>query len=100
MKIYIAGKITGDKHYKRKFRKAEKILRRKGHSPMSPACLPDYPEFTWQDYMKICKAMQKTCDATLMLPDWKDSKGATEEYENAKKLQHALFFDVKNVISK
>lgn len=37
MRIYVAGKITGDKHYKRKFRKYEKKLVKMGHSVMSPA---------------------------------------------------------------
>lgn len=31
MKIYISGKITGDKHYKAKFREAEKKLTAAGH---------------------------------------------------------------------
>ena len=32
MKIYIAGKITGDKNYKEKFDTVEKLLASKGHS--------------------------------------------------------------------
>lgn len=100
MCIYIAGKITGDKHYKKKFRKAERILKRKGHSVMSPAVLNAYPEFTWNDYMYVTKAMQKRCKATVFLHDWKESKGALIEYENAKKLNHAIFFsldDIQNI---
>jgi len=97
MKIYIAGKITGDKHYKRKFRKAERILKRKGHSVMSPAVMNDYPEFKWFDYMQVCYSMQKICSATLLLPDWRDSIGAMKEYEHAKKLSQAIFFDIKDV---
>ena len=100
MKIYIAGKITGDKHYRRKFRKAERILKRKGHSVISPAVLNDYPDFKWFDYMQICYAMQKACNATLLLPDWKDSKGASKEYEHAKKLSQAILFDIKDVPKK
>lgn len=37
MKIYIAGMITGDKNYKSKFKRAEKLLRSLGHSVMNPA---------------------------------------------------------------
>lgn len=99
MKIYIAGKITGDKFYKRKFARAERTLKRKGHSVMSPAVLKDYPEFTWNDYMAITRAMQKRCSAILLLSDWKDSKGATEEYKYAKKLHQAVYFSIDAVKS-
>ena len=37
MKIYIAGKITGDPNYREKFEKAEKFLAGQGHSVMNPA---------------------------------------------------------------
>lgn len=100
MKIYIAGKITGDKNYRKKFKKAERALKKKGHSVMNPAVLSDYPEFSWNDYMFITKAMQKKCTATYLLPDWSISKGAIEEYENAKKLNHAIFFSMKDVPKK
>ena len=61
MKIYIAGKITGDKNYKKKFAKAERILRKKGHSVMNPAQLIVYKDFTWFDYMMVSGAMQRRC---------------------------------------
>lgn len=100
MTIYIAGKITGDKHYKRKFQKAERMLKRKGHSVMSPAVLNAYPEFDWIDYMQVTHAMQKACNAILLLPNYKESKGAMKEYEYAKKLNQAIFFDIKDVPKK
>ena len=53
MKIYIAGKISGDKNYKQKFRKAEKFLRKLGHSVMNPAWIVPSDEFRWEDYMQI-----------------------------------------------
>lgn len=100
MTIYIAGKITGDKHYKQKFHRAETALKRKGHSVMSPATLKEYPEFDWYDYMQVTHAMQKVCSAILLLPDYKESKGAMKEYEYAKKLNQAIFFDIKDVPKK
>ena len=45
MKIYIAGKITGDKNYKEKFDTVEKLLASKGHSVMNPAQLGNYYRF-------------------------------------------------------
>ncbi len=97
MKIYIAGKITGDRYCKRKFLKIEKKLKRMGHSPMNPSWINASQEFDWQDYMAVAKAMQKRCDATLLLTDWKESRGAQIEYENAKKMNHAVFFSIKDI---
>ena len=44
MKIYIAGKITGDRKYRAKFREAAKTLEALGHVVLNPATLPDYQE--------------------------------------------------------
>lgn len=92
MKIYIAGKITGDTEYKTKFQKAEDKLRGMGHSVMNPAWIQDSPEFSWNDYMAVTEAMQKCCDAVYLLPDWQDSKGAVIEYKRAKKLRQTVCF--------
>ena len=97
MKIYIAGKISGDKNYKRKFKKVEKKLKRKNHSVMNPAWIVSFPEFDRKNYMAVSKVMQKQCSATLFLSDWEDSKGARIEYENAKKLGQSIFFNIKDV---
>lgn len=37
MKIYISGKITGDRRYKAKFREVEKKLAAAGHIVLNPA---------------------------------------------------------------
>ena len=36
MKIYIAGRIAGDKQYKAKFREAERKLSEAGHIALNP----------------------------------------------------------------
>ena len=51
VKIYIAGKITGDKRYKAKFAAAEKNLQAAGHVVLNPATLPAGLEQA--DYMRI-----------------------------------------------
>ena len=99
MKIYIAGKITGEPNYKQKFKKVEEALIRLGHSPMNPAWLGDFPEFSHEDYMFITKAMQIRCDAVIFLPDWTDSTGAIKEYEQAKISNQAIYFDISDVPS-
>lgn len=40
MKIYISGKITGDRRYKAKFREVEKKLAAAGHIVLNPATAP------------------------------------------------------------
>lgn len=97
MKIYIAGKITGDKFYKWKFAKAERQLRRLGHSVMNPARLAAYAEFSYWDYMRISGVMQEACDAVLFLPGWTESRGAWNEYARAVERKQRMYFDVKTI---
>jgi len=78
MKIYISGKITGDRQYKAKFRAAEKRLRAAGHIPISPAAMPD--GLKPADYMRACFALMEAADVVLFLPDYDESQGATLEW--------------------
>lgn len=55
MKIYIAGKIAGDRRYRAKFREAAKALEAAGHVVLNPATLPD--GLADGDYMRIALAM-------------------------------------------
>lgn len=78
MKVYISGKITGDRRYKAKFREVEKKLVAAGHVVLNPATLPDGLEQA--DYMRICLAMLDTADLAVFLPDYQESKGAMVEW--------------------
>lgn len=60
MKIYIAGKIAGDRRYRAKFREAAKALEAAGHVVLNPATLPD--ALADGDYMRICMAMVDAAD--------------------------------------
>lgn len=71
MKIYIAGKITGDKAYRAKFAAAEKTLRAQGFTVINPAVLPE--GMRPADYMRICFAMVDIADEVVFLPDWQES---------------------------
>ncbi len=97
MKIYIAGKITGDKDYKDKFLLAEKSLRQKGHSVMNPAWLVEQQGFTYSDYMDISDCMRRKCDAVLMLFDWQSSKGARRERQRGMKEGQAIYYDLNDI---
>lgn len=84
LRVYIAGKITGDEHYREKFHKAESVLSQMGHSVMNPAKLPDGME--QGDYMRICFAMIGCADVVVLLPDWVESPGAKLERAYAEKI--------------
>lgn len=97
MKIYIAGKITGDLDYKAKFHKAEEKLKRMDHSVMNPAWICASPEFSWKDYMRVSGAMLDVCDGVLFLKDWLQSKGARAEMERASIARKQIFMDISEV---
>lgn len=59
----------------------------KGCKIVNPANLCGvFEEGTYSEYMHICLELIKMCDAIYMMPGWETSKGATKEYEYAKKL--------------
>jgi len=84
-KLYIAGKITGDPDYKKKFAAAQECFKKKGYIVLSPAFMPGgmRPE----DYMRICFAMIDTADEVAFLPGYELSPGAQLE------LQYCLYTD-------
>lgn len=97
MKIYIAGKITGNPDYKKQFNKVETKLIEKGHSVMNPAWLKDGKDFQYHDYMTVTEAMQKVCEAVVFLPNWKESEGAQTEHARAIVRDQKIFYGSKNV---
>ena len=82
MKVYIAGKITGDPYYRAKFAQAERALTAAGHIVLNPAVLPE--GMGKADYMRICLAMLDSADAIGLLHGWGNSPGARIEYELAR----------------
>jgi len=90
MKIYLSGKITGDENYKNKFITVEKELTNKGYEVFNPAVMPNM--FSWEEFMKLDLMVLSFCDAICLLPDWKESRGAVMEYEEAKRLGLNILF--------
>lgn len=77
MKVYLAGKITGDANYKNKFARAEAELINDGYIVLNPASLPE--GLSKGEYMQICLKMIDVADAVVFLTDYADSKGALLE---------------------
>lgn len=79
VKIYIAGKITGDPDYQEKFRMVQRGLEEDGYIVLSPAVLPS--GMSPAEYMKICFAMIDVADKVYFMPDFRRSGGANLERE-------------------
>ena len=91
MKIYIAGKITGFPGYRQHFAAAEARLAKLGFSVMNPAWHGEYPEFAYEDYFEVGKAMLLRCDAIFLLDNWMESPGAAKERAIAEKRGMRVF---------
>lgn len=82
MKIYIAGRITGNPHYKAQFKATAAMLQENGHTVLNSAELPEGMKPA--DYMRICFAMLDSADVVIFQHGWQESKGAKLEYDYAR----------------
>lgn len=82
MKIYIAGKVSGEdpKACAAKFAAAENILKERGYEVVNPIKVVGDFNAEWQTAMRKCISALMTCDGIYLLPDWQGSTGATLEY--------------------
>lgn len=98
MTIYLSGKITGTDDYEKRFKYAEKKLKKK--YPDAEIVNPveycknledaiDKPK--WEYYMRYCIFMLAgACDAVYMLDGWRESRGARLEYLVATSLNYKV----------
>ena len=93
-KIYLSGKISGDPDFKEKFAQKERELTQQGYHVFNPAVHPDM--FTWEQFMELDLMALANCDSIYLLNDWKDSRGAKMEYDQAVKLGKEILFENKN----
>lgn len=95
LKIYIAGKITGDPNYKSKFERAAKKYAAPGVIILNPATLPE--GLTRAEYMRICFAKIDVSDMVVFLEDYKESDGAQIELAYCKYTDKGVIFDKEGV---
>lgn len=88
MKIYLAGRITGNPNYKEQFEKKQKELEAQGHIVINPV----KPEgFNYKDYIDMGLCELKYCDAIYMLKGWEYSEGATLEHHYAETVRMIIY---------
>ena len=77
MKIYISGKITGNKDYIMTFANAEALLKEKfpGATIINPADVSLPNIYDWEDYMAICLRLLDKATHIYMLDNWVHSRG-------------------------
>lgn len=81
--VYIAGPVTGIPEGNRPlFKQAQSWFEERGAIVLNPTMLPDGLP-THQSYMNICLPMLREADSIVMLPGWRESKGAMMEYHDA-----------------
>ena len=80
-KVFISGPVTGVKNYKRKFKRIERKMTRRGYQVLNPAILPCW--MAHDDAMHICMSMIDVADVVLFTDGWMDSKGCCLEHDYA-----------------
>ena len=96
MKIYIAGKITGDPDYREKFNAAAEALAGEGHTVLNPATLPE--GLSRAEYMQICFQMIFAADMVVFLEDFIESKGAMLEYSLCNYIGKEMEFPLRTIV--
>ena len=111
MRIYICGKIGEDKpslETLAKFKKAEDMLKDKGHEVFNPttsglgrhaeslAQAADYETSFYQEILLLDLVQLSQCDAVLVLPDWHRSPGAKVEMMLAMALHKPIYQEAPN----
>ena len=93
MKIYIAGKVTGEnkEDCKGKFAQIQTTLEARGFEAINPLEVVGDWQTPWAIAMRLCLAKLLEADAIVLLPDWWVSKGATIEMKLAMELKMPIF---------
>ena len=94
-KIYISGKITGlsEEEAANNFFAGEFQILKEGNIPVNPLKIIPYEDgLTWNDYMRADIKELVDCNEILMLPNYKDSRGALLELDIAIRMELTVRF--------
>lgn len=100
MKIYIAGKISGldRKEAEANFSRAEEVLTKMGHKPVSPYGKGSY-RWSWEENMRVALRLLLGCQGIYMLSNYTDSMGAMVELDLAKKLNMIIMYEIDGEVT-
>ena len=87
---YISGAISSDPNYVEKFNSAEMVLEHLGYLVLSPVMIP--PILTYSEHMALDLVMVQVADCIVLLPDYKESKGAMRELHRANLYNSRIVF--------
>lgn len=90
-KVYLSGKITGDDNYAKTFENKAAELTEQGALVFNPAVHPNM--FTHGQFMELDLLALSFCNSIYMMKNWRDSKGAKMEFEEAKVLGLPVEFE-------
>ena len=94
MKIYISGAISSKPYMiaYSQFLKVENMVVNMGHTPVNPMKNGLNKNDTWHEHMILDLILLSRCEAIIMLPGWKMSRGAKIEHEIAKNEKKQIIY--------
>lgn len=104
--IYISGRITGNRNWKKQFNQAERYLRdRYSYNVVNPVGIAEFVEHlysspSYNDYMRNDIQHLMLCDKIYMLRGWQKSKGARLERKIAKVFGMKIIYQRKSECGK
>ena len=86
MKVYISLPITDHdiEEVEAHCIFAKAVLKKKGHTPVSPLDVSDNPDASYAEHMGRDISALLDCDAVVFLDGWEESKGCALEHAAAK----------------
>ena len=95
MKVYISLPITGHdiERVEATCIFASAILKKKGHTPVSPLDISPDPDATYAEHMGNDIAALLCCDAVLFMDGWETSKGCRLEHAAAEIYGKQIFYE-------
>ena len=82
MKVYISLPITGHdiEEVEARCIFAKSVLKKKGHTPVSPLDVSDNPDASYAEHMGRDISALLCCDAVVFLEGWEASRGCRLEH--------------------